>query len=105
MWIRDRADGEYYGGSRPPLGSDKGLRLLQARRADDQVMQIYRIDDAARRTTLVSKGNSDFDARTRPWFKASAVSYTHLDVYKRQPPSTTRRLGNSRKFQTLSEVR
>lgn len=74
------ADGEYYGGSRPPLGSDKGLRLLYARRADDRVMQIYRIDDAARRTTLVSKGNSDFDARTRPWFKA-AVSSGHLAWY------------------------
>ena len=65
------ADGEYYAGSRPPLGTDKGLRLIQARRADNRVMHIYRVDDAARRTTLVSKANSDFDARTRPWFKAA----------------------------------
>ena len=68
------ADGEYYAGSRPPLGADKGLRLLHARRVDNRVMHIYRIDDAARRTTLVSKGNSDFDARTRPWFKAAVSS-------------------------------
>lgn len=74
------ADGEYYAGSRPPLGLDKGLRLLQARRADDRVMHIYRIDDAARPTTLVAKGNSDFDARTRPWFKA-AVSSGHMAWY------------------------
>ena len=65
------ADGEYYAGSRPPLGADKGVRLLHARRADQRVMHIYRVDDAARRTTLVSKANSDFDARTRPWFKAA----------------------------------
>jgi signal transduction histidine kinase/sensor domain CHASE-containing protein/ActR/RegA family two-component response regulator len=65
------ADGEYYAGSRPPLGTDKGLRLLHARRADQRVMHIYRVDDAARRATLVSKANSDFDARTRPWFKAA----------------------------------
>ena len=58
------ADGEYYAGSRPPLGSDKGLRVLHARRADQRVMHIYRVDDAARRTTLVSKANSDFDKAT-----------------------------------------
>ena len=68
------ADGEYYAGSRPPLGNDKGLRLLHARRADNRVMHIYRVDDAARPTTLVSRANSDFDARTRPWFKAAISS-------------------------------
>ncbi|WP_412479998.1 ATP-binding protein [Azonexus sp. IMCC34839] len=66
-------DGEYYAGSRPPLGSDRGLRMLHARIADDRVMHIYRADDAARRTTLVSRGNSDFDARSRPWFKAAVA--------------------------------
>ena len=68
------ADGEYYAGSRPPLGSDKGLRMIHARRADDRVMHIYRVDDAARPTSLVSRANSDFDARTRPWFKAAVSS-------------------------------
>ena len=68
------ADGEYYAGSRPPLGADKGLRLLQARKSEGKTMQIYRVDDAARRSTLVSRGNTDFDARTRPWFKAAVKS-------------------------------
>ncbi|HEX6734921.1 MAG TPA: ATP-binding protein [Azonexus sp.] len=65
------ADGEYYAGSRPPLGPDKGLRLLHARIADQRLMHIYRVDDAARRTTLVEPASSPFDARTRPWFAAA----------------------------------
>ncbi len=73
-------DGEYFGGSRPPLGSDRGLRMLHARIADQRVLHIYRADDAARRTTLVSRGNADFDARTRPWFK-SAVEKGGLAWY------------------------
>jgi signal transduction histidine kinase/sensor domain CHASE-containing protein/CheY-like chemotaxis protein len=68
------ADGEYYAGSRPPLGIDKGLRMIRSRIADNRVMHIYRVDDAARATTMVSKGNSDFDARTRPWFKAAIAA-------------------------------
>jgi len=67
-------DGEYYAGSRPPLGNDKGLRLLHARLAEQRVMQIYRVDDAARRTSLVGNGNDEFDARTRPWFIAARDS-------------------------------
>jgi signal transduction histidine kinase/CheY-like chemotaxis protein len=74
------ADGEYYAGSRPPLGTDNGLRMIHARLVDDRVMHIYRVDDAARPTTLVSKANSDFDARTRPWFK-SAVSAGRMAWY------------------------
>ena len=74
------ADGEYYAGSRPPLGTDKGLRMIHARLVNDRVMHIYRVDDAARPTTLVSKANSDFDARTRPWFK-SAVSAGRMSWY------------------------
>ncbi len=73
-------DGEYYAGSRPPLGSDRGLRMLHARIADGRVMHIYRADDAARRTTLVSRGNTDFDARSRPWFR-SAVAKGGLAWY------------------------
>ena len=68
------ADGEYYAGSRPPLGSDKGLRLLHARIADQRRMHIYRVDDAARRTTPVSPASAEFDARTRPWFIAARNS-------------------------------
>ena len=68
------ADGEFYAGSRPPLGIDKGLRMIRSRIADNRVMHIYRVDDAARATTMVSKGNSDFDARTRPWFKAAIAA-------------------------------
>jgi signal transduction histidine kinase/sensor domain CHASE-containing protein/ActR/RegA family two-component response regulator len=64
-------DGEYYAGSRPPLGTDRGLRLLHARIADNRAMHIYRVDDAARRTTLVAPANNTFDARTRPWFIAA----------------------------------
>ena len=65
------SDGEYYAGSRPPLGADRGLRLLHARIADNRAMHIYRVDDAARPTTLVSPANTAFDARTRPWFIAA----------------------------------
>jgi signal transduction histidine kinase/CheY-like chemotaxis protein/sensor domain CHASE-containing protein len=65
------ADGEYYAGSRPPQGSDRGLRMLQARIADQRMMHIYRVDDAARPTTLVAPAAEAFDARTRPWFIAA----------------------------------
>lgn len=62
------ADGEYYAGSRPPGGSDTGLRLLQARIAEQRRLHIYRVDDAARQTALVETPDTTFDARTRPWF-------------------------------------
>ena len=65
------ADGEYYAGSRPPLGTDKSLRLIHARRAEKRAMHIFRVDDAGRPASLVSKANRDFDARTRPWYKAA----------------------------------
>ena len=64
------ANGEYYAGSRPPLGDDRGLRMLQAREADQRQMQIYRVDASNRRGSLVSSG-ATFDARQRPWFKAA----------------------------------
>ena len=54
--------------------------MIHARLVNDRVMHIYRVDDAARPTTLVSKANSDFDARTRPWFK-SAVSAGRMSWY------------------------
>ena len=67
-------DGEYYAGSRPPLGSDRGLRLLHARIDNGRQMHIYRADDAARQTSLVSRSSGEFDARTRPWYRAAQKS-------------------------------
>lgn len=64
------SDGEYYAGSRPPLGFDKGLRMLSSRKDDGYTMHVYRVDDASRQGSLVSKGGV-FDARTRPWFHAA----------------------------------
>ncbi len=68
------AEGEYFAASRPPLGEDRALRILQATRAEARVMNLYRVDDANRRSTLISVGNTYFDARTRPWFKAAAAA-------------------------------
>ncbi|MCB4361399.1 ATP-binding protein [Quatrionicoccus australiensis] len=74
------ADGEYYGGSRPPLGPDKGLRMIRVRNADAGALYIYRVDDAIRPASLLGKGNSNFDPRTRPWYKA-AISAGHMAWY------------------------
>lgn len=65
------ADGAYYAGSRPPLGSDRGLRMLYSDAKDGYVMHIHRVDDASRQSSLVSVGSRNFDARTRPWFQAA----------------------------------
>lgn len=40
------AQGEYLAASRPPVGRDKGLRLLEARMASGREIHIYRVDDA-----------------------------------------------------------
>ncbi|UCV16463.1 ATP-binding protein [Quatrionicoccus australiensis] len=74
------ADGEYYGGSRPPLGPDKGLRMMRVRHADAGALHIYRVDDAIRPASLLGKGNSNFDPRTRPWYKA-AISAGRMAWY------------------------
>lgn len=68
------ANGEYLAASRPPVGRDKGLRLLEASVASQRVVHIYRVDDALRRGELLSRGNHDFDTRTRPWFKAAVAA-------------------------------
>lgn len=65
------ADGEYFGGSRPPLGTDRSLRVLHATRANDRVMHVYRVDETGIATELVSKGQGRFDSRQRPWFRAA----------------------------------
>ena len=64
------ADGQYYAGSRPPMGPDRGLRMLHARPAEQMQMHIHRVDAANRKGSLVSTG-AHFDARQRPWFKAA----------------------------------
>lgn len=65
------ADGEYYAGSRPPLGADRGLRLIYARREEDYALHIHRVDDASREGSPVFTGTLRFDARTRPWFRSA----------------------------------
>jgi diguanylate cyclase (GGDEF)-like protein len=68
------AQGDYLAASRPPVGRDKGLRLLEARADLQRVMHIHRVDDAHRRGEVISRGSHHFDARTRPWFKAAVAS-------------------------------
>ena len=65
------ANGEYYAASRPPLGEDKTLRILQSTIKEDRVMYLYRVDEDNKLTNLMSVGNPNFDARTRPWFKTA----------------------------------
>lgn len=67
-------DGEYLAASRPPLGADKALRMLQASPADGFMMKLYRVDDANRRSTQVSKGNTHFKANERPWFHMAVAA-------------------------------
>lgn len=68
------ASGDYYAASRPPLGEDRALRMIQARQADGFAVQQYRVDDANRRGLPIERGNANFDARTRPWFRAARES-------------------------------
>lgn len=66
------AKGEYFAASRPPVGEEREkLRLLQATEADGRVMSMYRVEAGKRRGPLISRGNANFDARERPWFKAA----------------------------------
>ncbi|MBF0218158.1 MAG: SpoIIE family protein phosphatase [Gammaproteobacteria bacterium] len=65
------ADGEYYGGNRPPRGADRGLRILHARIADERKLHIYRVDDTGQPADLLFKGDRPFDAREQPWFSAT----------------------------------
>lgn len=65
------ANGEYYAASRPPQGSDRGLRLLQATEAGLRIMSLYNVNANNQRGSIISQGNLHFDARTRPWFKAA----------------------------------
>ena len=74
------ANGEYYAASRPPLADDRALRLLQATVSEQRVMSLYRVNAGNQRGPLMSRGNSHFDARTRPWFKA-ALGYNSARWY------------------------
>lgn len=67
-------EGEYYSAGRPPQGTDRNLRILRARVADDRQMRIFGVDDANRPSDLVSLGASYFDARERPWFRTAVAS-------------------------------
>ena len=40
-------DGQYYAGSRPPLGADTDLRMLRARIADNRAMEVFRVNDVS----------------------------------------------------------
>lgn len=65
------ADGQYYAGSRPPLGNDKDLRMLRARIADDRAMEVFRVDAHNKRGERISHSDIHFDARVRPWYKSA----------------------------------
>lgn len=65
------ADGQYYAGSRPPLGGDKDLRMLQARVAEDRAMEVFRVDLSSKRGERISRSDIHFDARSRPWYKSA----------------------------------
>jgi len=65
------ADGEYYGGNRPPRGSDRGLRILHARIADGRKLQVYRVDETGQTAQPLFKGEDVFDARQLPWYAAT----------------------------------
>ncbi|WP_027476603.1 sensor histidine kinase [Curvibacter gracilis] len=65
------ADGQYYAGSRPPVGADRPLQLLRARIADGRAMEVLRLDEASRALVPVSRSEIAFDARSRPWFQSA----------------------------------
>ena len=64
-------DGQYYAGSRPPLGDDRALRMLRARISDGRAMDVMRVDPITRNADRISLSDVQFDARNRPWYKAA----------------------------------
>ena len=64
-------DGQYYAGSRPPLGDDRALRMLRARISDGRAMDVLRVDASTREPTLISRSDIGFDARNRPWYQTA----------------------------------
>ncbi len=67
-------DGQYYAGSRPPLGDDRALRVLRARISDGRAMDVFRVDAATREPTLISRSEVNFDARNRPWYQTAVAT-------------------------------
>lgn len=65
------ADGEFYGGNRPPRGEDRGLRILHARIADERKLHVYRVDETGQAAKLLSRSEQPFDARQQPWYAAT----------------------------------
>ena len=65
------ADGTFYGSNRPPLGRDRGLRIIQTLVDQQNILSARRADYINRLGSLVYQGKQPFDARTRPWFKAA----------------------------------
>ena len=65
------ADGEFYGGNRPPRGEDRGLRILHARIADERKLHVYRVDATGLAADLLSRSDEPFDARQQPWYAAT----------------------------------
>lgn len=64
-------DGQYYAGSRPPLGADTDLRMLSARIADHRAMEVFRVNDVSKRGERISRSDIQFDARVRPWYQSA----------------------------------
>lgn len=64
-------NGEYFAGSRPPIGAERQRRMLQARLATDRAMEIFSVDETSRRAQRISRSEVHFDARTRPWYEAA----------------------------------
>lgn len=67
-------DGQYFAGSRPPLGGEREPRMLQATLASGRAMEVFQVDEVSQRASLVSRSAIDFDARTRPWYEAAIAS-------------------------------
>lgn len=65
------ASGEFLSASRPPMGTDQGLRLIEARVSSGRAVHVYRAASDGLRGELMSRGRPYFDARTRPWFKSA----------------------------------
>lgn len=65
------ADGEFYGGNRPPRGADRGLRILHARIADERRLHVYRVDETGLAADILSRSDEPFDARQQPWYAAT----------------------------------
>lgn len=73
-------EGEYYAGSRPPLGSDRALRMMRATISGDRAMEVFRVDELTRQPTLISRSEINFDARNRPWY-TNALDYDGTSWY------------------------